>query len=109
MSIRTIIFAASGGAAGEGAAELACRLAMRCEAHLEGFHVRPDRRQAALAFGDGFGSPVVGDLLERAAQENADAAARAKRQFDEAVAAHGLLLRAEPPMLKQGEAAPRQA
>jgi len=103
MSIRTIIYAASGGSAGEGAAELACRLARRFEAHVEGFHVRADPRQAALAFGDGFGSPVVGDLIERTAREVAETAARAKQQFDRAVAAHNLLLRAEPPALKPGE------
>jgi len=103
MSIRTIIYAASGGSAGEGAAELACRLARLFEAHVEGFHVRADPRQAALAFGDGFGTPVVGDLIERTAQEVAEAAARAKKQFDRAVAAHNLPLRAAPPIPKAGE------
>jgi len=99
----TIIFAASGGSAGHGASDLACRLARRFDAHVEGFHVRADPRQAALAFGDGFGSPVVGDLIERTAQEVAEAAARAKQQFDQAIAAHGLPLRAEPPALKPGD------
>ena len=103
MSIRTILYAVSGGSAGEGAAELACRLARRFEAHVEGFHVRADPRQAALAFGDGFGSPVVGDLIERSAQEAADAAERAKQQFDKSIAAHNLSLRAEPLPLKPGE------
>jgi len=103
MSIHTILYAASGGSAGQGAAELACGLARRFEAHVEGFHVRADPRQAALAFGDGFGSPVVGDLMERAAQEVADAAARAKQHFDKAVATHNLPLRAEPSILRPGE------
>ena len=109
MSIRTILYAASGGSAGHGAADLACRLARRFEAHVEGFHVRADPRQAALAFSDGFGSPVVGDLMERTAQEVADAAARAKQQFDNAVAEYTLLLRAEPPTLKPGETAVLEA
>ncbi len=104
MGIHTIIFAASGGSAGHGAADLACRLARRFEAHVEGFHVRADPRQAALAFGDGFGSPVVGDLIERTTQEVAEAAARAKEQFDKAIAAHNLPLRMEPPVVKPGEA-----
>jgi nucleotide-binding universal stress UspA family protein len=103
MSIRTVIYAASGGSAGQGAAELACRLARRFEAHVEGFHVRADPRQAALAFGDGFGSPVVGDLIERTAREVAETAARAKQQFDHAVSAHNLPLRTEPPAPKPGE------
>jgi len=103
MSIHTIFYAASGGSAGQGAAELACRLARRFEAHVEGFHVRADPRQAALAFGDAFGSPVVGDLIERTAREVAEAAARARQQFDRAVAAHNLMLRAAPPALKPGD------
>lgn len=103
MSIQTILYAASGGSAGEGAAELACRLARRFKAHVEGFHVRGDPRQAALAFGDGFGSPVVGDLIERSQQEEDQAAQRAKQQFDQATAAQKLPLRAEPPTLKPGE------
>jgi nucleotide-binding universal stress UspA family protein len=103
MTFRTIFFAASGGSAGAGAAELACRLARRFEAHAEGYHVRADPREAALAFGDGFGTPVVGDLIERTAQEVAEAAARAKQHFDKAIAAHGLPLKSEPPVLKAGE------
>ncbi len=103
MSFKTILYAASGGSAGQGAAELACRLARRFEAHVEGFHVRADPRQAALAFGDGFGSPVVGDLIERTAEEVAEAAARAKQQFDRSIAAHNLPLRLEPTALKPGE------
>src|SRR5262249_42935910 len=85
-------------------AELACGLARRFAAHVEALHVRADPRQAALAFGDGFGSPVVGDLIERTAQEVADAAARAKQHFDKAVAAHTLPLRAGAPALKPGQA-----
>jgi nucleotide-binding universal stress UspA family protein len=102
MSIQTIFLAASGGSAGQGAAELACQLARRFKAHVEGYHVRVDPSQAALAFGDGFGTPVVGDLIERTAQEAAEAAARAKQHFDQAVAAHGLALRSEPPAVKSG-------
>jgi nucleotide-binding universal stress UspA family protein len=97
MTIHTILYAASGGSAGQGAAELACRLARRFEAHVEGFHVRADPSQAAIAFGDGFGAPVVGDMIERTVQEEGDAAGRAKQQFDEAIGAHSLPLRAEPP------------
>src|SRR5690348_10492350 len=109
MSIHMIFYAASGGSAGQGAAELACRLARRFEAHVEGFHVRADLRQAALAFGDGFGSPVVGDLIERTAREVAETAARAKQQFDHAVSAHNLQLRTEPLALKPGGTADIEA
>jgi len=103
MTYRTIFVAASGGSASQGALDLACRLARRFEGHVEGFHTRADPRDAVLAYGDGFGSPVVGDLMERTAQEVAETAARAKQQFDKAIGEHGLPLKTEPPALKPGE------
>lgn len=102
MTIHTIFVAVSGGSASRGAVELACRLARRYEAHVEGFHVRADPRDAVLAFGDGFGTPVVGDLMERTAQEVADAAARARQMFDKAIAGHGVAMRADPPAPQPG-------
>ena len=102
MTIHTIFVAVSGGSAGQGAVDLATRLARRFEAHLEGFHVRADPRDAVLAYGDGFGTPVVGDLMERTAQEVAEAAARAKQTFDKAIADQGLPMRTDPPALKPG-------
>lgn len=42
ITIKTILAAASGGTASEGAIELACRFARRFEAHVEGYHVKPD-------------------------------------------------------------------
>jgi nucleotide-binding universal stress UspA family protein len=103
MTIRTIFVALSGGSAGQGAVDLACRLARRFEAHLEGFHVRADPREAVLAFGGGLGTPVVGDLIERTAQEIAQSAERAKQHFDKAIAEHNLPLKTEPPVLRPGE------
>jgi nucleotide-binding universal stress UspA family protein len=94
MTIGTIFVALSGGSAGQGAVDLACRLARRFETHVEGFHVRADPTQAALGYG--LGAPVVGDLIERTAQEIAESAARAKQHFDKAVAESGLPLRNEP-------------
>ncbi|HTZ78305.1 MAG TPA: universal stress protein [Stellaceae bacterium] len=102
MAIHSIFVAVSGGSASQGALDLAARLARRHEAHLEGFHVRADPRDAVLAYGDGFGTPVVGDLMERTAQEVADAAARSKQMFDKAVAAQGLPMRTDPPAVKPG-------
>jgi len=109
MTFRTIFVAASGGSASQGAGDLACRLARRFEAHVEGFHVRADPREAALAYGDGFGSPMIGEMMERAAQETVETATRAKQQFDKAIAEHGLPLRTEPPAQKPGAAAAREA
>jgi len=44
MTIRTILAAASGGTATNGAIELACRFARRFDAHIEGFHAKADPR-----------------------------------------------------------------
>lgn len=100
MTIGTIFVALSGGNAGQGAVDLACSLARRFETHVEGFHVRADPTQAALGYG--LGAPVVGDLIERTAQEIAQSAERAKQHFDKAVAENGLPLRAEPPAQRPG-------
>jgi len=104
MTIHTILFAASGGSAGQGAADLACQLARRFGAHVEGYHARADPREAPVVFGSGFGTPMVGDLIERAAAEVAEAAARAKQHFDRAVEVHDLLLCSEPLLVKPGVA-----
>ena len=101
MTIGTIFVALSGGSAGQGAVDLACRLARRFQTHVEGFHVRADPTQAALGYG--LGAPVVGDLIERTAQEIAESATRAKQHFDKAVADNGLPLRTEPQAPRPGE------
>jgi len=105
MTYRTIFVAVSGGSASRGALGLSCRLARRFGAHVEALHVRADPRDAAVAFGDGFGSPGVGELMERTAQEVAETATRAKQQFDKVIAEQGLKLELEPPVPKPGETA----
>ena len=99
MGIRTILVAASGGTASEGAVELACRLAKRHEAHLEAFHVRIDPRElfAAMA-GDGFGMgmPLAGEWLEQISTDAAALAKKTKDAFLAAIARHGLPLAAKP-------------
>lgn len=107
MSIRTVFVALSGGSAGQGAVGLACQLARRFEAHVEGFHVRADPTEVALGYG--LGAPVVGDLIERTAQEIAQSAERAKQHFDKAVAENGLPLMTEPPAPKPGDRRPLEA
>ena len=109
MTYHNIFVAVSGGSASQGALDLAARLARQHGAHLEGFHVRADARDIALAYGDGFGTPVVGDLMERTAQEVADTAARAKQMFDKAIASQSLPMRTDPPTPKPGSKAAREA
>lgn len=105
MAIRTILTAISGGSASHGAIETACRLARRFDAHVEAIHVRVDERQAVLLYGDGFGAPLAGELLEQIAQDAAKAAAAARGAFDAAIARHNLPLRVSPP----APAGPKQA
>jgi nucleotide-binding universal stress UspA family protein len=56
MTIRTLLVAASGGSATEGAIDLACRLAGRLGAHVEGYHVLFDPMAVFTAAGTGDGS-----------------------------------------------------
>jgi nucleotide-binding universal stress UspA family protein len=98
MAFKTILAAASGGTASDGAVELACRLARRFESYLEGFHVRIDPLAIAAMASDGFGAPLVGEWIEQIEIEAADRAKRTKAAFSGAVARHGLSLSdASPP------------
>ena len=64
MSIRTILAAVSGGSATAGAINLACQVARRFGAHLEGFHVLPDPTAVFVAAGEGMGAPASVGLVE---------------------------------------------
>ncbi|HEV8677933.1 MAG TPA: universal stress protein [Stellaceae bacterium] len=90
MSIRTILAAASGGAATSGVIDLACQLARRFEAHLEGFHVLPDPSAAFAASGEGIGSPAPVGLVDRVIEEAAATAARTRALFEEIAHRHGI-------------------
>ena len=67
MSIRTILVGASGGTASDGAIDLACRLALRLGAHLEGYHVKLDPTDVIIAssMGGDLGAPMHGPWIDR--------------------------------------------
>lgn len=90
MALRTILVAASGGTASNGAVELACRLAKRLGAHLEGLHVRSDPREIIAMAGDGFGVAMPRDWIDEINKSAADLAEETKISFDAAIARHGL-------------------
>jgi len=96
MAIKTILAAASGGAASDGAVEFACRLAKRFGAHLEGFHARTDPREVLAMAGDGFGMPLAGDWIDRITTDAADLASKTKGAFDAAMTRHGLPVATTP-------------
>src|SRR5579884_3879767 len=105
MTIRTILAAAGGGAATAGGFELACQLARRFEAHLEGFHVTPDARAVLAAATDGLGGPGTAGLVESAMAEAAEKAAATRAAFDEAVARHGIVHAGWPRLAVRGASA----
>ena len=99
MAIRTILVAASGGTANDGAIELACHLAKQCKAHLEGFHVRIDPRELLTAMasdGLGVGMPLAGEWMEQISTDAANLATKTKSGFEAAITRHGLPLTATP-------------
>jgi len=64
MAIKTILVAASGGSATIGSIELACQLAQRFRAHVEGYHVLLDPQAAFAAMGEEAGLGLTGTLIE---------------------------------------------
>jgi nucleotide-binding universal stress UspA family protein len=105
MSIRTILAAASGGAATTGAIDLGCQLARRFEAHLEGFHVAPDREAVFAATGEGFGNPAAAGLVESMMAEATATAARTRTLFEGIVGRHGIAHGGLPQLVVRGPSA----
>ena len=97
MTIKTILAAASGGTASDGAIEAACRLARRFEAHVEGLHIRADAAQLIMAAGDGFGMPIAGEFIDKFNEDVTSAAKKTKATFEAALKRHGIPLAAKPP------------
>lgn len=96
MPLRTIFVAASGGTASDGAVEIACRLARRFEAHLEGFHVKVDPRDIVMMASDGFGMPISGDWIDKLIADATALAETTKASFIATVGRHGLPLADAP-------------
>jgi nucleotide-binding universal stress UspA family protein len=96
MTIKTILTAASGGSASDGALELGCRLARRFGAHLEGFHARPDPRDLFTYSGDGFGMSMSGEFVDRFVKDAATLVEKTKASFDATVAKHQIPVGGSP-------------
>lgn len=96
MSLKTILVAASGGSASNGAVEAACRLAKRVGAHLEGFHVKVDPTQIATMASDSFGMPIAGDWIDRLVEDTDKLAEETKTAFAATVERHGLSMITTP-------------
>lgn len=96
MTIKTILAAASGGSASDGTIELACRLARRFGAHLEGFHARPDPRDLFTYSGDGFGMSMSGEFVDRFIKDAEAIATKTKSAFTSAASRHQIAMSAAP-------------
>jgi nucleotide-binding universal stress UspA family protein len=97
MNFNTILVAASGGSASDGAIELACRLTRRFNAHLEAFHARLDPRDLLAYAGDGFSGSAAGDLIEQLVEEADATVKKIKTSFEAAIVAHQIRQRDVPP------------
>jgi nucleotide-binding universal stress UspA family protein len=96
MSIKTILAAASGGTASNGAMELACRFGRRFEAHIEGFHAKADPRDLFAYSSDAFGMSMSGEFIDKFIADTDALAAKTKVAFQSTVARHGLTLASAP-------------
>ena len=96
MNIKTILVGASGGSSSNGAIELACHIALRFGAHVEGLHVKADPMDA-VAFADvGMGTAISGDFIGRFVADVDSFAAKTRTAFEFAVARHGLAWTSSP-------------
>jgi nucleotide-binding universal stress UspA family protein len=97
VNIKTILVGASGGSSFNGAIELACRIALRFGAHVEGLHVKADPMDV-IAFADGgMGTAISGDFIDRFVADVDSLAAKTKTAFESAVARHGVEWTSVPP------------
>jgi len=94
MAVKTILVAASGGTANDGAIETACRIAKRLGAHLEGLHVKVDPVQIATMAADGYSVPISGDWIDRLIEDIDKLAEKTKADFAAAAGRHGLTMAA---------------
>jgi nucleotide-binding universal stress UspA family protein len=92
MSIKTILVGASGGTASDGAIDLACRLAARLGAHLEGYHVKLDPNDVIIASSmvGGLGVPMHGPWIDRTLEDADKLAGKIRAAFFQATNRHGL-------------------
>ena len=104
MSIRAILVGASGGTASDGAIDLACRLALRLGAHLQGYHVKSDPNDVIIAASmNGPGMPIHGAWIDRSIEHADKLAARTRAAFFQATERHGLTQSDRPPQASVAE------
>lgn len=91
MSYKTILVAASGGGASNGAVELACVLGKRFGSHVEGLHVKVDVETVIASTAGTFGMPLDGQWIDKLTRDADELAATTRKSFDAIAARHGLV------------------
>ena len=94
VTIKTILAPTSGGSASAGAVEFACTLARRFEAHVEGFHAKPDIFE--LLRYDTIGTTLTDTFIEKFDKDTTAIAAKVKAEFIAALGRHGMSLTPQP-------------
>lgn len=87
IPLKTILVAASGGGASNGAIELACGLARRFDAHIEGFHAKPDPYEL-MRYDSGVGGNFTDAFIAKFTADANAAAAKVRADFVAALARH---------------------
>ena len=97
-TIKTILAATSGGSASAGAVEFACALGRRLEAHVEGFHAKPDILELLRSdsIGGTLGGTLTDSFIEKFESDTAAKAAKVKAEFRAALGRHGMSLTLQP-------------
>lgn len=95
-NVKTILAAASGGSASGGAVELACRLARRFDAHVEGFHAKPDVFEL-MRYDAGIGTSLPDTVIEKFTADANAAAAQVRADFVAALGRHKMDLTPRAP------------
>jgi len=96
MTIKTVLVAASGGSATDGAIELACRLTARLGAHVEAFHAQVDPVSVFVALGAGDGIAVSQSYVDAMVAHGEATAGKVEAAFEATAKRHGLTLRPAP-------------
>ncbi len=90
MSLRTILAPISGANGDKTALDAALAVARRFDAHIEVLHVSGDPRDAVPFLGEGASGALIEQIMDAAAKETKARAQRARKTFDEWMAAASL-------------------
>ncbi len=92
MALKSIFVATSGGAASDGAIDIACRLALQTGAHLEAFHAMADPADVISMASAGYDIAISSEWIDQLIKDADEAAAKARAAFAATIERHGLTM-----------------